>query len=151
MSDTPDDGDEPMPVPEDLSTTSGGQQSSKGDRGLGKWPPVHRLSRALVLLDLCLFTVISPVVSPQPPTSRRHKMQDGALSYAGRETQLSVVLSPMWEAAWPSCRASPKAGTSLASCPQRTAATSKFMDCRRGKLSILCVMAIGLFIFIALV
>uniref|UniRef100_A0A8C0DTI0 IKAROS family zinc finger 1 n=1 Tax=Balaenoptera musculus TaxID=9771 RepID=A0A8C0DTI0_BALMU len=34
VSDTPDDGDEPMPVPEDLSTTSGGQQSSKGDRGL---------------------------------------------------------------------------------------------------------------------
>ncbi|XP_068405959.1 DNA-binding protein Ikaros isoform X6 [Eschrichtius robustus] len=38
VSDTPDDGDEPMPVPEDLSTTSGGQQSSKGDRGLGERP-----------------------------------------------------------------------------------------------------------------
>lgn len=37
MSDTPDDSDEPMPVPEDLSTTSGGQQSSKSERGLGKW------------------------------------------------------------------------------------------------------------------
>ncbi|XP_004415128.1 PREDICTED: DNA-binding protein Ikaros isoform X9 [Odobenus rosmarus divergens] len=34
VSDTPDDGDEPMPVPEDLSTTSGGQQSSKSDRGV---------------------------------------------------------------------------------------------------------------------
>lgn len=34
MSDTPDDSDEPMPVPEDLSTTSGGQQSSKSERGL---------------------------------------------------------------------------------------------------------------------
>ncbi|OWK06357.1 hypothetical protein Celaphus_00011841 [Cervus elaphus hippelaphus] len=35
VSDTPDDSDEPMPVPEDLSTTSGGQQSSKSERGLG--------------------------------------------------------------------------------------------------------------------
>ncbi|XP_034521345.1 DNA-binding protein Ikaros isoform X7 [Ailuropoda melanoleuca] len=34
VSDTPDDGDEPMPVPEDLSTTSGGQQSSKTERGV---------------------------------------------------------------------------------------------------------------------
>ncbi|XP_012879901.1 PREDICTED: DNA-binding protein Ikaros isoform X6 [Dipodomys ordii] len=34
VSDTPDDGDEPMPVPEDLSTTSGGQQNSKSDRGM---------------------------------------------------------------------------------------------------------------------
>ncbi|XP_033050175.1 DNA-binding protein Ikaros isoform X14 [Trachypithecus francoisi] len=32
VSDTPDEGDEPMPIPEDLSTTSGGQQSSKSDR-----------------------------------------------------------------------------------------------------------------------
>uniref|UniRef100_G3U948 Uncharacterized protein n=1 Tax=Loxodonta africana TaxID=9785 RepID=G3U948_LOXAF len=36
ISDTPDDGDEPMPVPEDLSTTSGGQQNSKNERGMGK-------------------------------------------------------------------------------------------------------------------
>ncbi|XP_014649141.1 PREDICTED: DNA-binding protein Ikaros isoform X7 [Ceratotherium simum simum] len=34
VSDTPDDGDEPMPVPEDLSTTSGGQQNSKSERGV---------------------------------------------------------------------------------------------------------------------
>ncbi|XP_073921609.1 DNA-binding protein Ikaros isoform X2 [Castor canadensis] len=34
VSDTPDDGDEPMPVPEDLSTTSGGQQNSKSERGM---------------------------------------------------------------------------------------------------------------------
>ncbi|XP_042540856.1 DNA-binding protein Ikaros isoform X6 [Dipodomys spectabilis] len=34
VSDTPDDGDEPMPVPEDLSTTSGGQQNSKSDRSM---------------------------------------------------------------------------------------------------------------------
>ncbi|XP_021109896.1 DNA-binding protein Ikaros isoform X6 [Heterocephalus glaber] len=34
VSDTPDDSDEPMPVPEDLSTSSGGQQNSKGDRGV---------------------------------------------------------------------------------------------------------------------
>ncbi|XP_023399999.1 DNA-binding protein Ikaros isoform X23 [Loxodonta africana] len=34
ISDTPDDGDEPMPVPEDLSTTSGGQQNSKNERGM---------------------------------------------------------------------------------------------------------------------
>ncbi|XP_048195523.1 DNA-binding protein Ikaros isoform X6 [Perognathus longimembris pacificus] len=33
VSDTPDDGDEPMPVPEDLST-SGGQQNSKSERGM---------------------------------------------------------------------------------------------------------------------
>nr|AAT09851.1 zinc finger protein subfamily 1A, 1 isoform 11 [Mus musculus] len=34
VSDTPDEGDEPMPVPEDLSTTSGAQQNSKSDRGM---------------------------------------------------------------------------------------------------------------------
>ncbi|XP_036183104.1 DNA-binding protein Ikaros isoform X3 [Myotis myotis] len=33
VSDTPEDSDEPMPVPEDLSTTSGGQQGAKADRG----------------------------------------------------------------------------------------------------------------------
>ncbi|XP_066210160.1 DNA-binding protein Ikaros isoform X3 [Saccopteryx leptura] len=38
VSDTPDDSDEPMPVPEDLSTTSGGQQNSKSDRGVGERP-----------------------------------------------------------------------------------------------------------------
>ncbi|XP_064516702.1 DNA-binding protein Ikaros isoform X6 [Pseudopipra pipra] len=32
ISDVPDDPDEPMPVPEDLSTSTGGQQSSKSDR-----------------------------------------------------------------------------------------------------------------------
>ncbi|XP_048195526.1 DNA-binding protein Ikaros isoform X9 [Perognathus longimembris pacificus] len=37
VSDTPDDGDEPMPVPEDLST-SGGQQNSKSERGMGERP-----------------------------------------------------------------------------------------------------------------
>lgn len=36
MSDTPEDSDEPMPVPEDLSTTSGGQQGAKADRGAGE-------------------------------------------------------------------------------------------------------------------
>ncbi|XP_068939791.1 DNA-binding protein Ikaros isoform X7 [Petaurus breviceps papuanus] len=34
VSDVPDDSDEPMPVPEDLSTTSGGQQNSKNERVL---------------------------------------------------------------------------------------------------------------------
>ncbi|KAL4686845.1 hypothetical protein H8959_018973 [Pygathrix nigripes] len=38
VSDTPDEGDEPMPIPEDLSTTSGGQQSSKSDRVVGEDP-----------------------------------------------------------------------------------------------------------------
>ncbi|NP_001391463.1 DNA-binding protein Ikaros isoform 20 [Mus musculus] len=38
VSDTPDEGDEPMPVPEDLSTTSGAQQNSKSDRGMGERP-----------------------------------------------------------------------------------------------------------------
>ncbi|KAM6178944.1 DNA-binding protein Ikaros isoform 13-T13 [Rhynchocyon petersi] len=38
ISDTPDDGDEPMPVPEDLSTTSGGQQNAKSERGVGERP-----------------------------------------------------------------------------------------------------------------
>ncbi|XP_045053309.1 DNA-binding protein Ikaros isoform X2 [Desmodus rotundus] len=33
VSDAPDEGDEPMPVPEDLSTTSGGQQSTRTERG----------------------------------------------------------------------------------------------------------------------
>ncbi|XP_009073333.1 PREDICTED: DNA-binding protein Ikaros isoform X9 [Acanthisitta chloris] len=32
ISDIPDDPDEPMPVPEDLSTSTGGQQSAKNDR-----------------------------------------------------------------------------------------------------------------------
>nr|XP_009508386.1 PREDICTED: DNA-binding protein Ikaros isoform X4 [Phalacrocorax carbo] len=34
ISDVPDDADEPMPVPEDLSTSTGGQQSAKNDRVL---------------------------------------------------------------------------------------------------------------------
>ncbi|XP_054237971.1 DNA-binding protein Ikaros isoform X10 [Indicator indicator] len=32
VSDVPDDADEPMPVPEDLSTSTGGQQSAKNER-----------------------------------------------------------------------------------------------------------------------
>uniref|UniRef100_A0A8B9MF24 Uncharacterized protein n=1 Tax=Accipiter nisus TaxID=211598 RepID=A0A8B9MF24_9AVES len=36
ISDVPDDADEPMPVPEDLSTSTGGQQSAKNERVLGK-------------------------------------------------------------------------------------------------------------------
>ncbi|XP_068003820.1 DNA-binding protein Ikaros isoform X5 [Melanerpes formicivorus] len=32
ISDVPDDADEPMPVPEDLSTSTGGQQSAKNER-----------------------------------------------------------------------------------------------------------------------
>ncbi|KAM5303907.1 DNA-binding protein Ikaros isoform 12-T14 [Glossophaga mutica] len=38
VSDAPDDGDEPMPVPEDLSTTSGSQQSGRTERGVGERP-----------------------------------------------------------------------------------------------------------------
>ncbi|XP_006901660.1 PREDICTED: DNA-binding protein Ikaros-like isoform X8 [Elephantulus edwardii] len=38
VSDTPDDGDEPMPAPEDLSTTSGAQQNAKNERGMGERP-----------------------------------------------------------------------------------------------------------------
>ncbi|XP_070280952.1 DNA-binding protein Ikaros isoform X4 [Myotis yumanensis] len=38
VSDTPEDSDEPMPVPEDLSTSSGGQQGAKADRGTGERP-----------------------------------------------------------------------------------------------------------------
>ncbi|XP_015709835.1 DNA-binding protein Ikaros isoform X4 [Coturnix japonica] len=38
ISDVPDDADEPMPVPEDLSTTTGGQQSVKNERILGERP-----------------------------------------------------------------------------------------------------------------
>ncbi|XP_010285841.1 PREDICTED: DNA-binding protein Ikaros-like, partial [Phaethon lepturus] len=34
ISDVPDDADEPMPVPEDLSTSTGGQQSVKNERVL---------------------------------------------------------------------------------------------------------------------
>ncbi|ERE90136.1 DNA-binding protein Ikaros isoform 3 [Cricetulus griseus] len=45
VSDTPDEGDEPMPVPEDLSTTSGAQQNSKSERGMGSelliFPKTH--------------------------------------------------------------------------------------------------------------
>ncbi|KAM7326030.1 hypothetical protein ACRRTK_014508 [Alexandromys fortis] len=44
VSDTPDEGDEPMPVPEDLSTNSGSQQNSKSERGM-----VHLLQGALQL------------------------------------------------------------------------------------------------------
>ncbi|KAM4684798.1 DNA-binding protein Ikaros isoform 12-T20 [Amazona ochrocephala] len=38
VSDVPDDADEPMPVPEDLSTSTGGQQSAKNERFLGERP-----------------------------------------------------------------------------------------------------------------
>ncbi|XP_054237970.1 DNA-binding protein Ikaros isoform X9 [Indicator indicator] len=38
VSDVPDDADEPMPVPEDLSTSTGGQQSAKNERILGERP-----------------------------------------------------------------------------------------------------------------
>ncbi|XP_062423926.1 DNA-binding protein Ikaros isoform X4 [Rhea pennata] len=38
ISDVPDDADEPMPVPEDLSTSTGGQQNSKNERVLGERP-----------------------------------------------------------------------------------------------------------------
>ncbi|XP_062986535.1 DNA-binding protein Ikaros isoform X8 [Elgaria multicarinata webbii] len=38
VSDVPDDGDEPMPVPEDLSTSTGGQQNSRNERVLGERP-----------------------------------------------------------------------------------------------------------------
>ncbi|KAJ6657815.1 hypothetical protein lerEdw1_001865 [Lerista edwardsae] len=34
VSDAPDDADEPMPVPEDLSTSTGGQQNSRNERAL---------------------------------------------------------------------------------------------------------------------
>ncbi|KAM5303898.1 DNA-binding protein Ikaros isoform 5-T5 [Glossophaga mutica] len=37
VSDAPDDGDEPMPVPEDLSTTSGSQQSGRTERGVAAY------------------------------------------------------------------------------------------------------------------
>ncbi|KAM8810682.1 DNA-binding protein Ikaros isoform 13-T13 [Eudromia elegans] len=38
ISDVPDDADEPMPIPEDLSTSTGGQQNSKNERVLGERP-----------------------------------------------------------------------------------------------------------------
>ncbi|XP_074003081.1 DNA-binding protein Ikaros isoform X9 [Numenius arquata] len=38
ISDVADDADEPMPVPEDLSTSTGGQQSVKNERVLGERP-----------------------------------------------------------------------------------------------------------------
>ncbi|XP_061445148.1 DNA-binding protein Ikaros isoform X9 [Rhineura floridana] len=38
VSDVPDDADEPMPVPEDLSTSTGGQQNSRNERVLGERP-----------------------------------------------------------------------------------------------------------------
>ncbi|XP_030121589.1 DNA-binding protein Ikaros isoform X2 [Taeniopygia guttata] len=41
-SDVPDDPDEPMPIPEDLSTSTGGQQSSKNDRILAAYFSVLR-------------------------------------------------------------------------------------------------------------
>ncbi|XP_020661856.3 DNA-binding protein Ikaros isoform X12 [Pogona vitticeps] len=37
-SDIPDDADEPMPVPEDLSASTGGQQNSRNERILGERP-----------------------------------------------------------------------------------------------------------------
>ncbi|XP_030336568.1 DNA-binding protein Ikaros isoform X3 [Strigops habroptila] len=37
ISDVPDDADEPMPVPEDLSTSTGGQQSAKNERFLAAY------------------------------------------------------------------------------------------------------------------
>ncbi|XP_077159421.1 DNA-binding protein Ikaros isoform X10 [Paroedura picta] len=38
LSDIPDDGEESMPIPEDLSTSSGGQQNVRHDRVLGERP-----------------------------------------------------------------------------------------------------------------
>ncbi|XP_077773798.1 DNA-binding protein Ikaros isoform X2 [Podarcis muralis] len=37
VSDVPDDSDEPMPVPEDLSTSTGGQQNSRSERVLAAY------------------------------------------------------------------------------------------------------------------
>ncbi|XP_053122157.1 DNA-binding protein Ikaros isoform X2 [Hemicordylus capensis] len=37
VSDVPDDADEPMPVPEDLSTSTGGQQNSRNERVLAAY------------------------------------------------------------------------------------------------------------------
>lgn len=71
MSDTADDGDEPMPVPEDLSTTSGGQQNCKGERGAGEWPPPLRFVCSPHALPACgavVSAALLSVVSPQPPS-----------------------------------------------------------------------------------
>lgn len=79
VSDTPDDGDEPMPVPEDLSTTSGGQQNSKSERGVGELGHVGvPLAGYCMLCSCATFGSLDPsrqplsdglvlsVVSPQP-------------------------------------------------------------------------------------
>ncbi|XP_061053522.1 DNA-binding protein Ikaros isoform X14 [Eubalaena glacialis] len=85
VSDTPDDGDEPMPVPEDLSTTSGGQQSSKGDRGLG---------------DKCLSDLPydgSTSYEKENEMMQTHVMDqaiNNAISYLGAESLRPLVQTP---------------------------------------------------------
>lgn len=91
MSDTADDGDEPMPVPEDLSTTSGGQQNCKGERGAGEWPPPPPLcvqpprppglrGRGLCSPSVCGF--------PSAPKLRKQEMQEGDPAPCGREPRM---------------------------------------------------------------
>lgn len=46
-SDTPDDADESMPVPEDLSASTGGQQNSRNERMLGKSADTSSSSTAM--------------------------------------------------------------------------------------------------------
>lgn len=102
MSDTPDDGDEPMPVPEDLSTTSGGQQSSKSERGAGEsasrashWRAVtHSVPlppRSLRLLPQSLVRRLGSSYLPFPLNHHVRKTwgkghQGGALMCAGGQT-----------------------------------------------------------------
>ncbi|KAM8810684.1 DNA-binding protein Ikaros isoform 15-T15 [Eudromia elegans] len=50
ISDVPDDADEPMPIPEDLSTSTGGQQNSKNERVLAI---KEETSQSEMAEDLC--------------------------------------------------------------------------------------------------
>ncbi|XP_008568116.1 PREDICTED: DNA-binding protein Ikaros isoform X13 [Galeopterus variegatus] len=85
VSDTPDDGDEPMPVPEDLSTTSGGQQSSKSERVVG---------------DKCLSDMpydSSASYEKENEMMKSHVMDqaiNNAISYLGAESLRPLVQTP---------------------------------------------------------
>uniref|UniRef100_Q03267-3 Isoform II of DNA-binding protein Ikaros n=1 Tax=Mus musculus TaxID=10090 RepID=Q03267-3 len=101
VSDTPDEGDEPMPVPEDLSTTSGAQQNSKSDRGVAYGADGFRDFHAIISdrgMDKCL--------SDMPYDSANYEKEDmmtshvmdqainNAINYLGAESLRPLVQTP---------------------------------------------------------
>nr|XP_034364738.1 DNA-binding protein Ikaros isoform X14 [Arvicanthis niloticus] len=83
VSDTPDEGDEPMPVPEDLSTTSGAQQNSKSERGMG---------------DKCLSDMPYDSANYEKEEMMTSQVMDqainNAINYLGAESLRPLVQTP---------------------------------------------------------